>query len=321
MAGRRAYVRRRTARDSGADGRARFAFRLLGVVARLCVVLCGGAAAFASDEPHVTANAAPIFADDERVSLRYECWFGPLRILEIATESRLTLTDYEVRTELRSVGVIGNLFPWVSISESSGRLDDPSREVRPVVYRVESRYRGDTHRIEIRHTTDGGAVVTLEPPTWLGRLEHVPAAQQNGTVDPLSIVIALLRANAAQHAPPERWQMFDGARLFDLALEDHGSAVLEPSKLLPGGGTAHVFEATLRPVAGLFRKASPTAREPVHVRYFLTTVLPGVRPMPALIEMAGARGTLRADLVDARTGSTTSVLSLPRLEPELSAPH
>jgi hypothetical protein len=314
-------VLRQTSLEPGADRRVRFTFRLLGAAAWLCVVLCATSAGFVSDEPHVAPNAALTFADDERVSLRYECWFGPLRILEIATESRVTPVDYEIRVELRTVGMIGKLFPWLSISESSGRLDDPIREVRPVLYRVQSRYRSDTHRIEIRHTTDGSVVLTLEPPTWLGRLEHVPAEQQNGTVDPLSIMIALLRANAAQHAPPERWQMFDGARLVDLTLEDHGRAVMEPSKLLSAGGTARVFEATLQPVAGLFRKDSPTAREPVHVRYFLTTILPGVRPMPALIEMAGARGTLRADLVDARSGNTSRVLSLPRLEAELSAPH
>ena len=256
----------------------------------------------------MTAAAPPEFADSERVALSYDAYFGPLRLLSVATTSVVNANDYAMQVTMRTEGIVRVLFPWTAVSLSQGVVR--SSRLCPVHHRIESQYRGASSRIDLSYREDGEVELTAEPSPSDPPREEVAPALQRETVDPLTATIGLVRANAAGEPCDGTWRIFDGRVRYDLRFADLGQTTVEPARGAKYHGPAHLCEATVDPIAGFLESNDEDREKPSKLRYWLAPVLAGVRPMPVLLELSGARGALRIYLTDARAGDATPGLAL-----------
>jgi len=264
--------------------------------------------AHAAHASAMTAAAPPEFADSERVALSYDAYFGPLRLLSVATSSVVNENDYAMQVTMRTEGIVRLLFPWTAVSTSQGVVR--SSRLCPVHHRIDSNYRGASSRIDLRYREDGHVELTAEPSPSEPPREEVAPALQRETVDPLTATIALVRANAAGEPCNETWHIFDGRARYDLRFADLGQTIVEPARGARYHGPAHLCEATVDPIAGFLESNDEDRDKPSKLRYWLAPVLAGVRPMPVLLELSGARGALQIYLTDARAGDAAPGIAL-----------
>lgn len=234
-------------------------------------------------------------ADDAAVTVRYEVRYGPLRLLSVQVMTTVDGARYRSRSVMQTVGLVGTIYPWTAESEVFGARDGDS--LRPQRHRATGRYRNQERLVEIDY--DGERVRSrILPPADADDRTAVPAALQQGTVDPLTASLHAAAADCAGTIP-----VFDGRRRYDLRLH-----ALDPAELAPAAGRLYAgptrrCRAQVQARAGFWRSDPRDSEVPTYLDYWVATPRPGLPAVPVYLELSGARGTLRIDLVAVEAGA------------------
>ena len=235
-------------------------------------------------------------AADPSITLRYDVRYGPLRLMSMRVTTEVDATRYRSSTFMQTEGIIGTFFPWTSESEVVGVRD--GTRLKPERHRTNGRYRNEERLVEIDYGPDGRVRSRVEPPPEDDWRTVVPQSLQDDTVDPLT---ASLHAAGGDCAG--RLAVFDGRRRYDLKLTSLAPVELPPAPPRLYTGPTRRCRAQVEALAGFWRSDPRDSEEPTYLDYWLAVAREGLPPVPVYIELAGARGTLRIDLVGIETGS------------------
>ncbi len=234
-------------------------------------------------------------AAEQPVTLRlnYEAHLGGVRVLSVAALARFVAGAYDLEVASRTVGVVGWVGDWKGNSFTKGTVGEAG--LRPSSHRADSVWRGEPRFVELTYAADRSVAIQAEPPAARDDREPVPEAQTRNTVDTLTAIMGLVRSFGAEGKCAGAYPAFDGRRRYDIAIEDAGEAVLEPSSYSAYAGPARKCRVTTRRVAGYWKGRGNDAPEQQGFVWMAPAVA-GQSPVPVRAETETALGSLVLNL-------------------------
>jgi len=231
------------------------------------------------------------------VVLQYDVRYGPMTILSVHARADVSAATYRATTEMRTVGLVGFLFPWTSTATSFGHI--VGSDWRPAQHRLEGTYRAVRRIVEIDYGPGGPVRALVEPPPTADWRTAVPDALQRATVDPLTASLAAARA------PCDRTlAVFDGRRRYNMHLRPLESP--PPTHLVASvdGNPPRGCRADIEALAGFWRTDPRTSETPTYLDFWIATPEADVGAVPVSLYLSGPAGALDIRLTDvSRTAS------------------
>ena len=225
------------------------------------------------------------------VALDYEVRYGLFEVLEVSATTRLDDGRYETTSTLRTVGIVGLLFPWNASARTNGLRNRD--ELRPLRHRAEGTYRSARRTVALDYDPTGGIHTQILPPAATDYRDPVPPGLLPGTIDPLTASLAAVELGC--HGT---LRVFDGRRRYDMTLEEYAPAPV-PSERGVYQGTARHCRATIAPLAGFWRPTAQADERPTHLDFWVATPRPDLLAVPVYLELSAPRGTLGVHLTRA----------------------
>jgi hypothetical protein len=240
----------------------------------------------------IALAAARAAAADTGAALQYAVRYGPLQVLELRTTTRFDGERYHASSDLRTVGIVAALFPWSSSADSTGVRSDGA--MRPQRYHSNGEYRGRTRLAQLDYDSGGSVRTQVEPPPEQDDRDPVPAALQEGTIDPLTATMSAVLSGCRGQL-----RVFDGRRRYDLSLTDLGDADTPSSRYTLYSGRSRHCRAAIEPVAGFWRSEPRHDERPTQIDFWVAPPRPGLLAVPVYLEITAPRGTLAVHLASA----------------------
>ena len=241
--------------------------------------------------------ATPAVASDAAVTLRYDVRYGPLRLLSVRVATAVEGAGYRSRSVMQTEGIVATIYPWLSRAEVEGARD--GTHLRPRRHRSVGRYRNEERLVEIDYDAGDRVRSRVEPAPEADGRAAVPEALQQATVDPLTASLHAAAADCQGTIP-----VFDGRRRYDLLLRTLAPADLPAARRRVYAGPTRRCRAQVEAHAGFWQSEPRDSEEPTYLDYWLATPRDGLPVVPVYLELSGARGTLRIDLVGIESGAS-----------------
>lgn len=230
-----------------APNAARTALRLA-VWAMAAILSCG---------PDSRAADAPFSG---QAALSYGGYTLLLHVARLAVEFRLEPSGYDVRLHSTTTGLLSLFVSADATTQAHGVWN--GNEAEPRSFSSSGLHRGAPRRVVLRYRDHRPHVDKLEPAD--DDRSPVPPALTNGTVDPLSAIVQLIRRVSLTGRCDGSALVFDGRRLFRVTARSAGQETLLPSRRSSYAGPALRCELTGQVLAGFKRSAGAEARAVKH---------------------------------------------------------
>lgn len=248
--------------------------------------------------------ASPAAQAAREAVLTYELMLGGFSIG--AAEVRVVLPAepdgggaYDVSTTLATTGLLHSFTGFESRARSDGMLaPDGLAAARSHV--STNLWRGEPRAVTLAWTDpDAPPAAEVTPPPDADARDPVPPARTAGSVDPLSGVLTLVARAAAANGTAAPVTVFDGRRLYSLALPDSAPAAIE-SRGFTGqgwkaqvryerlGGTSRRYESRPEIRASAWLAPPDALGLPVAVPARIVVPTPGFGAL--VVELTNARG-------------------------------
>jgi hypothetical protein len=122
----------------------------------------------------------------------------------------------------------------------------------------------------------------------------------NGTIDPASLVMAVIAAYAQKQDCTGTYKLFDGVRRYDLTVQELGSGNVQFYKQSFYQGPAVQCQATPQLIQGFSDMAVQSQLYPTSAIIWLANAVQGAPAVPVRIETQNALGKMVFDLVAAQ---------------------
>jgi len=227
----------------------------------------------------------------EHTELGYDVYFGGQLIAKASATVDWSDTDYRIGGAVQTVGFTNWLTEYRGDTESRGVLNGSG--FTPVSHRNFGSFRGRERLTEVHYDTEKGTEFTVEPePDW-SELTPLPNNPGQGTLDPLSTVIALAFSMKDGAECRGSYPIFDGRRRYDVVVEPAAPRALE-------GGTYGIFSGEAATCAvtdfkrlGGFRLEGSKYAETARRREaYVAKLGPDGLPVPVRIEVHTDYGAL-----------------------------
>jgi len=235
-------------------------------------------------------------AEPERVSLRFEVFGGPavgLHFLTLTATVDQSHQGYEIVVEAKTRGLADLFLALHTRLDVRGRISDGA--LLPEAMQAETHRRGLDLYTRIDYGVDGTVTAETRPPVSRPAVP-VTAAQMRGTIDQLTVYLALARHLARNASCALTFAVFDGRRRYDLGFAD------APPEVMPDiGGPARVCRMWRRRIAGFPAKGGGNEATD-QGKVWLARLLQADLMVPVRMEFASEFGTFTADLAELRGG-------------------
>ena len=235
-------------------------------------------------------------AEPERIFLRFEVFGGPaagFHFLTLTATVDQSHQRYAIAAEAKTHGLADLFLALHSRLDVHGRISDGA--LLPEAMHAETHRRGLDLYTRIDYGVDGTVTAETRPPVSRPAV-LVTAAQMRGTIDQLTVYLALARHLAHSGSCALTFAVFDGRRRYDLGFAD------APSEVLPDiGGPARVCRMWRRRIAG-FPADSSGNEATDQGKLWLARLLQADLMVPVRMEFASEFGTFTADLAELRGG-------------------
>ena len=126
---------------------------------------------------------------------------------------------YALNANIVTQGSLATLYPYRMTIASHGKL---SRDrVQPGQFHSEGTIMSKSEGVTLTYHPGGKVDINAVPLTRQAQ-EAAANGTANGTIDPAALVIAVIAAYAERQACPGRFQLFDGVRRYDVAVQEVG---------------------------------------------------------------------------------------------------
>ena len=246
--------------------------------------------------PAAGAAAAP--PADTALRLEDRATVHGMPLMRMQVNLQMTPTQYRLRLDYHTVGVIGFFFRGHQSDSVIGTWH--GTRPAPLRYDAVGTWHGVRHLMAMDYRGDVPVIRSVAPPIRATR-EPVPPAEQVGTVDTLSAAARLLRVVAATGDCAASERTFDGRRLSAIAARDDGSQVLARSASTGFAGPALRCAFTGRMLAGFLHGKRQHDSRPLHGVAWLAPLSPGGLPVPVRLRFqTDWFGDVTMKLVDAQ---------------------
>src|SRR5262245_10788330 len=201
---------------------------------------------------------------------------------------------YAIAADIATVGNLAALYPYTQTLQATGALK--GGKALPARYQSTMRVWGRQQSIALTYAANGAVGIEAVPLTRQAQM----AQQQgyaNGTIDPASLVVAVAALFADAGSCNRPYQLFDGARRYDLILAQGGYADLDPMSNSYYAGSATECSATPQLVAGFQQSALNANLYPQSAKLWMAPAIAGFPPVPVRILAQSAFGEMTLELV------------------------
>jgi hypothetical protein len=242
------------------------------------------------------AAGASAQAAQSDLLLAYDVRYGGVTIMKL--QARLDLAtgldrSYAVALEGRTVGLLDRLKPIVFTATSEGVSS--GNRLQPALYATTTVKRQKRKGVTIAFTPEAAPVTQFTPADDAEELP--PPEVLEGSIDPASAFLTLVRSVADTAACAGTVEVFDGKRRYDVTFSTTAREILQKTSHSPYAGEAKRCQVKMRPVHGF----KPGKRRPLDgTTLWFADVLNGAPPLPVRIETEISLGAVRLELTSAR---------------------
>lgn len=202
---------------------------------------------------------------------------------------------YAIAADIATTGNLAALYPFTQTVTATGALK--GGKARPARYQSTMRAWTRQESVALTYAPDGTVGIQAVPMTRQAQM----AQQQgyaNGTMDPATLVVAVATLFSNTGACNGAYQLFDGARRYDLTLQQGGYADLAGTPQAYYEGSATECTATPQLVAGFQQSALNAQLYPQSARLWMAPAVAGFPAVPVRILAQSAIGEITLELVD-----------------------
>ena len=256
----------------------------LGRVAPLAALLVAAFSASAAAKP---------------LTLTYLAYLGGYPVLSMTATADLPAEggSYGLNANLVTQGSLATLYPYRMSIASHGRLDRGG--VQPGQFHSEGTVMNRTEAVTLTYHPGGKVDIRAEPLTRQAQ-EAAAKGTANGTIDPASLVMAVIAAYADKQDCTGTYKLFDGVRRYDLAVQEVGSGNVQFYKQSFYQGPAVECTATPQLIQGFSQMAVQSQLYPQSANIWLANAVQGQPAIPVRIETQNGLGKMVFDLVSAQ---------------------
>ncbi len=244
-------------------------------------------------------GACPAAATQNAAHLTYVGYLGGAPVLSLQANiavpegSKPAEGAYVVTADMATTGNLALLYPFTQSLKASGALK--GHRPQPASYRSDLRIWNRQESVALTYGANGAVAIQAVPMT-----RQAQQAQQQGyakgTMDPASVIVAVASAFAQSGTCTGRYALFDGARRYDLVLEQGGFADLDPLADSYYAGSATECTATPELVAGFQQAALNANLYPQSAKLWLAPAIAGFPSVPVRIVAESSFGEMTLEL-------------------------
>jgi hypothetical protein len=252
--------------------------------------------------------AAPEIADAQAkpVTLSYVGYLAGFPVLTMNAQVDLPLTarsgrmvpgagPYALNADIATEGSLATLYPYRMSVAAHGRIRNGA--VQPDQFHSEGQILNKTEGVTLTYGSGGHVTINAVP---LTRQAQEAAAQgtANGTIDPATLVIAVVAAFAQKQDCTGTYKLFDGVRRYDLNVRQMGQGHVQMFKRSFYEGAATECQATPQLIQGFAQMAVQSQLYPQSANLWLANAIQNYPAVPVRIETQDALGKMVFDLVN-----------------------
>jgi len=266
----------------------------IGRVARWVLRLgCAGLALGAL--PMAAASAKP-------VTLTYTAYLAGFPVLSMTAQADLPVTGdgqagdgiYGLQADIVTQGSLASLYPYRMSVSSNGRMT--GGQAHPSQFHSEGTVMAKTESVTLTYGADGKVDIKAVPLTRQAQ-QAVANGTANGTIDPASLVLAVIASYADRQDCTGSYKLFDGVRRYDLHVQEIGSGNVQRYKQSYYEGPAVQCRAVPQLIQGFAPMAVQSQLYPESADIWLANAVPGMPAVPVRIYTQNGLGKMVFDLV------------------------
>ena len=229
--------------------------------------------------PLVQAPASA--AQTGQVHLTYETYAAGLDIMQMHAFFGMGPWNYQIAVDYHTTGLVGFFYRGQQVNSVRGRWQD--EHPQPLEFFGEGIWHGQKRETLIDYDHDVPEVKRLQPPQMDER-EPVPISLQQGTIDTLSALAALMHEVATNRRCDASVHTYDGRRVLELTARTGTVEDLDQTSRSIFHGAALRCDFEGRELAGFqIGQDDPEHRQPLHGSAWLASIEPEALPVPVRI--------------------------------------
>lgn len=243
--------------------------------------------------------AAPAAAAENTAHLTYVGYLGGAPVLSLQANiavpegAKPAEGGYIVTADMATTGNLALLYPFTQSLKASGALK--GHRPQPASYRSDMRIWNKQESVALTYGANGKVAIEAVPLTRQAQMAQ-SQGYANGTMDPASAIVAVASAFAESGQCAGRYALFDGARRYDLVLEQGGFADLDPLGESYYAGSATECTATSELVAGFQQSALSANLYPQSAKLWMAPAIAGFPSVPVRIVAQSSFGEMTLEL-------------------------
>jgi hypothetical protein len=246
------------------------------------------------------ACLGPAAASARQAQLSYVGYLAGAPVLSL--EASITVPEgakpgdgaYFVSADIATLGNLALLYPFTQTVQANGALK--GGKARPSQYQSTMRVLSRQQSVILSYAPDGAVAIEAVPLTRQAQMAQ-EQGYANGTMDPASLVVAVANLFARTGSCDGQYQLFDGARRYDLTLAQGGYTDLAAMANSYYAGPATECSATPQLVAGFQQSALNANLYPQSAKLWLAPAVPSFPTVPVRILARSGFGDMTLELV------------------------
>lgn len=246
--------------------------------------------------------AFPQSAEAKPVTLTYLGYLAGFPVLSMTAQVDLPVAadggaadgTYGLQANIVTQGSLATLYPYRTSISSNGRL--AGGKAQPTQFRSEGQIMSKTETVTLTYGANGKVDIKAVPMT---RQAQEAAAQgtANGTIDPASLVLAVIANYARKDSCTASYKLFDGVRRYDLNVTEVGDGNVQMYKRSYYQGPAVACQAVPQLIQGFAQMAVESQLYPQSAKIWIANAVKGMPAVPVRIYTQNALGEMVFDLI------------------------
>ena len=241
-------------------------------------------------------------AEAKPVTLSYLAYLAGFPVLSMTAQADLPVASdggtsdgiYGLQANMVTQGSLATLYPYRMSVSANGRM--VAGRARPTQFHSEGQIMAKTESVTLTYGPDGKVAIKAVP---LTRQAQEAAAQgtANGTIDPASLVLAVIANYAQNQTCTGSYKLFDGVRRYDLNVTEVGNGNVQMYKRSFYQGPAVECQAVPQLIEGFVQMAVESQLYPQSAKIWIANAVKGMPAVPVRIYTQNALGEMVFDLI------------------------
>jgi hypothetical protein len=242
-------------------------------------------------------------AQAKSVTLTYLGYLAGFPVLQMTAQADLPVGAdgavgdgvYGLNANIVTQGSLATLYPYRMTVSANGRLADG--RALPTQFHSEGQIMSKTESVTLTYAKNGTVDIKAVPLTRQAQ-DAAAKGTANGTIDPGSLVLAVIANFAQKGTCTASYKLFDGVRRYDLNVTEVGDGNIQMYKRSHYQGPATACQAVPQLIQGFAQMAVESKLYPESAKIWIANAVPGMPAVPVRIYTQNALGEMVFDLIE-----------------------